>query len=108
MRLGRNEKKILNYLSQAANKGALAVPIDDIAKRLDTETEKAKEICHPLHADELIESYSDRFFSITAAGRYQLKPWWRRHIVLIVAVATFIVAAVAGVFTILLYLHACE
>ena len=99
MRLKSEQKKLLNYLSQLANEGIGPVQIEAIAKHLDTEKEKVKAICHPLHTDELIESYSDRFFSITAVGREELKPWWKRHFVAIVAVLTLIVAILTLVVT---------
>ena len=109
MKLGSKNKRVLTLLSQVADKDAGAtISIDGIAKRLKIERENAKEICNTLHVYELIEGCRDRHFKITAAGMEQLKPWWRRHIVLIVAVATFIVAAVAALFTILVYLRGCE
>ena len=108
MRLKPEQKKVLNYLSQLANEGMGPVEIEAIAKHLETEKEKVKAICHPLHTDELIESYSGRLFSITAAGRHELKPWWRRHHLLIVFLVILLVATIAAVFTILLYFRGCE
>ncbi len=91
--LESKKTKVLTLLSQAANKNAgAAISIDSIAKELDIEKENAKEICNSLHADGLIVKYNSGYCTITPAGRYQLKPWCRRHFIEIVTVLTLIVA----------------
>lgn len=110
MRLKSEHKRVLNCLLQVAERGQdWAYEIDAVAKQLDVPVEELKPIYDFLRGHELIQPTSNNYSCcITAAGREQLKPWWKRHHLLIVFLATLLFAAIAPVFTILLYFRGCE
>ena len=111
MSLDSKERQILEFLSQKADHGKEGLlTTAHVCGQLDIrDKEEAEEICNRLRKVGWLGPELDPIHChITAAGVEQLKPCWRRHIVLIVAVATFIVAAVAALFTILVYLRGGE
>ena len=104
-----NERKILEFLRDAATVRDTDLTAHVISDRTGLSKETTEHICNVLRTRGWIGRPEDKFHcTITPEGVAQLKPWWRRRIVLIVAVVTVVVALVAAVFTVLLYLRGCE
>ena len=111
MALCSDEKKILEYLRREQEEnGQELIPTGVVCDRVDIpDKAEARRICNRLHDRGLVGPHINKAHCyITPAGMEQLAPWWRRRHLLIVGLATLLVAVIAAVFTILLYLRGCE